>query len=102
MPGDESVFDHLQHLNLKPGVRKGSALLVIVSSVFYTVHSEHYPLSIKDQLDSTLEFDWQENIFQEHEPDAAFFRTAGCAGASLIGPYFYHPERGLRQAEPGA
>ncbi len=67
VPKGESVFDHLQHLNMKPGARKGSALLAIVSSVFYSVHSECYPLSIKDQLDSALNFDWQENIFQEHE-----------------------------------
>ncbi|MGC8490434.1 MAG: PilN domain-containing protein [Syntrophobacteraceae bacterium] len=67
VPAGESVFDHLQALNLKPGARKGSALLAIVSSFFYSVHSELYPLSLKDQLASTLEFDWQENIFQEHE-----------------------------------
>jgi general secretion pathway protein L len=57
----------LQYLNLKPESRKGSALLAIVSSVFYSVHSEHYPLSIKDQLDDAINFDWQENIFLEHD-----------------------------------
>ncbi|MGA2938293.1 MAG: PilN domain-containing protein [Syntrophobacteraceae bacterium] len=67
VPRGESVFDHLQYLNLKPKGRKGSALLAIVSSVFYSVHSEHYPLSIKDQLDDAINFDWQENIFQEHD-----------------------------------
>ncbi len=67
IPRGESVFDHLQYLNLKPKSRKGSALLVIESSVFYSVHSEHYPLSIKDQLDDAINFDWQENIFQEHD-----------------------------------
>ncbi len=73
VPKDESVFDHLQHLNLKPGIRKGSALLAIVSSVFYSVHNEHYPLSIKDQRDSAINFDWQENIFQEHDRTLHFF-----------------------------
>ncbi len=73
VPKGESVFDHLQHLNLKPDARKGSALLAIVSSVFYSVHSEYYPLSIKDQLESTINFDWQENIFQEHERTQHFF-----------------------------
>jgi Tfp pilus assembly protein PilN len=67
VPRGESVFDHLQYLNLKPTGRKGSALLAIVSSAFYSVHSEHYPLSIKDQLDDAVNFDWQENIFQEHD-----------------------------------
>ena len=69
----ESVFDHLQYLNLKPKGRKGSALLAIVSSVFYSVHSEHYPLSIKDQLDDAINFDWQENIFHEHDSTLHFF-----------------------------
>ena len=73
VPEGESVFDHLQYLNLKPGARKGSALLVIVSSVFYSVHSELYPLSIKDQLESALNFDWQENIFQEQDRTQHFF-----------------------------
>jgi len=67
VPRGESVFDHLQYLNLKPKSRTGSALLAIVSSVFYSVHSEHYPLSIKDQLDDAINFDWQENIFLEHD-----------------------------------
>ncbi|MDR3557238.1 MAG: PilN domain-containing protein [Syntrophobacteraceae bacterium] len=88
VPGDESVFDHLQHLNLKPGVRKGSALLVIVSSVFYTVHSEHYPLSLKDQLDSTLEFDWQENIFQEDGRTLHFFGPPVALNRHLSVPIF--------------
>jgi general secretion pathway protein L len=67
VPQGESVFDHLQYLNLKPRGRKGSALLAIVASVYYSVHSEHYPLSIKDHLDDAINFDWQENIFQEHD-----------------------------------
>ncbi|MGO9532837.1 MAG: PilN domain-containing protein [Syntrophobacteraceae bacterium] len=73
VPYGESVFDHLQYLNLKPKGRKGSALLAIVSSVFYSVHSEHYPLSIKDQLDDAINFDWQENIFHEHDNSLHFF-----------------------------
>ncbi|MGA3116664.1 MAG: PilN domain-containing protein [Syntrophobacteraceae bacterium] len=65
VPRGQSVYDYLQYLNLKPKGRKGSALLAIVSSAYYSVHSEHYPLSIKDQLDDAVNFDWQENIFQE-------------------------------------
>jgi Tfp pilus assembly protein PilN len=67
VPKGESVFDHIQYMNLKPKGRKGSALLVIVSSVFYSVHSEYYPLSMKEHLDDAINFDWQENLFQEHE-----------------------------------
>jgi general secretion pathway protein L len=67
VPSGESVFDHLQYLNLKPRGRKGNALLVIVSGIFYSVHSEYYPLSIKDHLEDAINFDWQENIFQEHD-----------------------------------
>ena len=67
VPKGESVFDHLQYLNLKPKGRKGSALLVIVSSIFYSVHSEYYPRAIMDHLDEAINFDWQENIFQEHD-----------------------------------
>ncbi|MDR3569226.1 MAG: PilN domain-containing protein [Syntrophobacteraceae bacterium] len=73
VPEGESVFDHLQRLNLKPATRKGSALLAIVSGVFYSVHSEYYPLSIKDQLGSAINFDWQENVFQEHDRTLHFF-----------------------------
>jgi general secretion pathway protein L len=67
VPEGESVFDHLQHLNLKPRGRKGSALLVIISGAFYGVHSEYYPLSLKENLEESINFDWQENIFQENE-----------------------------------
>ncbi|MGA2400538.1 MAG: PilN domain-containing protein [Syntrophobacteraceae bacterium] len=73
VPQGESVFDHLQYLNLKPKGRKGSALLAIVSNVFYSVHKEHYPLTIKDHLDDAIHFDWQENIFHEHDSTLHFF-----------------------------
>jgi Tfp pilus assembly protein PilN len=91
VPEGESVFDHLQHLNLKPGTRKGSALLVIVSSVFYSVHSEYYPLSIKDQLDSAINFDWQENVFQEHDRTLHFFGPPVALERHLSVPIFTIP-----------
>ncbi|MCE5332960.1 MAG: PilN domain-containing protein [Desulfobacteraceae bacterium] len=62
----DSVFDALQHLNLKVK-EKGSALLLLLSSTYYTMHREHYPLSIKEQLDEAINFDWQENIFLEDD-----------------------------------
>ena len=88
VPGGESVFDHLQHLNIKPSTRKGSALLAIVSSVFYSVHSEFYPLSLKDQLESAINFDWQENIFQEHEKTLHFFGPPVALERHLSAPVF--------------
>jgi general secretion pathway protein L len=71
----ESVFDRLQHLNLRPKGRKGSSLLAIVSSTFYSVHREHYPLTMKDHLDEAINFDWQENIFYESDTTLHFFGT---------------------------
>lgn len=68
----ESVLDHLQHLNLKPKARKGSALLLIVSSAFYSVHREHYPLWLKDQIEQSVGFDWQENVFYENDATLNF------------------------------
>ncbi len=67
VPQGESIFDHLQSLNLRPKARKGSALLLILPSAFYSIHREHYPASLKDQLEEAINFDWQENLL--HEPD---------------------------------
>ncbi len=88
VPPGESIFDHLQYLNLKPKSRKGSALLAIVSSVFYSVHSEHYPLSIKDQLDDAINFDWQENIFQEQDRTLYFSGTPVALDQHVSVPVF--------------
>jgi len=88
VPPGESVFDHLQHLNLKPRGRKGSALLAIVSSVFYSVHREHYPLSIKDHLDEAISFDWQENIFYEDNATLHFFGTPVALKHQISVPIF--------------
>ncbi len=73
VPAGESALDHLQYLNLRPKSRKGSALLLILPSNFYSVHREHYPVSLKDQLDEAVNFDWQENIFHEEDRTIHFF-----------------------------
>jgi general secretion pathway protein L len=75
-------------MNLKPRGRKGSALLAIVSSVFYSVHGEHYPLSIKDHLDETVSYDWQENIFYENDATFHFFGTPVVLGHQISVPIF--------------
>ncbi len=67
VPQGESILDHLQTLNLRPKVRNGSALLLILPSAFYSIHREHYPAALKDQLEEAISFDWQENLL--HEPD---------------------------------
>ncbi|MHC1725716.1 MAG: PilN domain-containing protein [Syntrophobacteraceae bacterium] len=73
VPESETAVDYLQLLNLKPKGKKGSALLLIVSSAFYSIHREHYPISLKDNLEDAINFDWQENLFHEHEQTLHFF-----------------------------
>lgn len=73
VPDGESVLDYIQFLNLRPRGRKGSALLLFVPATFYSVHREHYPLSLKDQIEEAVNFDWQENIFHETDSTLHFF-----------------------------
>jgi general secretion pathway protein L len=75
-------------MNLKPRGRKGSALLAIVSGVFYSVHGEHYPLSIKDHLDEAINYDWQENIFYEDDSTLHFCGTPVTLGHQISVPIF--------------
>ncbi|MEN6437547.1 MAG: PilN domain-containing protein [Syntrophobacter sp.] len=75
VPEGDSVLDYLQYLNIKPR-GKGSALLLFLPSSFYSVHREHYPPSLKDQLEEAINFDWQENIFHEYESTLHFFGPA--------------------------
>ncbi len=67
IPQGESVFDALQRLNLRPRSWKATALVVVLPLTFYTFHREHYPAGLQDQLQEALNYDWQENIFQEHD-----------------------------------
>ncbi len=73
VPENESAVDYLQILNFKPKGKKGSALLLILSGAFYSVHREHYPISLKDHLEDSINFDWQENLFHEFEQTLHFF-----------------------------
>lgn len=72
VPEGDSVLDYLQFLNIRPR-GKGSALLLFLPSSFYSVHREHYPSALKDQLEEAINFDWQENIFHEYERTLHFF-----------------------------
>ncbi|GLI34771.1 PilN domain-containing protein [Desulforhabdus amnigena] len=65
VPQDENLYEYLQRLNLRPKARKGAALLLFLPHTYYNFHREHYPSTLKDQLEDALNFDWQENIFYE-------------------------------------
>ncbi|MFZ2445031.1 MAG: PilN domain-containing protein [Syntrophobacteraceae bacterium] len=73
VPEGDSVLDYLQFLNIRPRARKGSALLLFVPGTYYSVHREHYPPSLAEQLEEAINFDWQENIFHEHDRTLHFF-----------------------------
>ena len=66
-PQGESIYDALQRLNLRPRNQKATALILFLPLTFYTFHREHYPSGLQDQLQEALNYDWQENIFLEHE-----------------------------------
>ncbi len=68
----EGVFDLLQRLHLKPRGRKGNALIVVLPRTYYSCHREHYPSALGDQIDEAVNFDWQENVFHEHESSIHF------------------------------
>lgn len=67
IPEGDAPLDYLPYLNIRPKGRKGSALLLFLPSTYYSIHREHYPSSLKDQLDVAINFDWQENLFHEHD-----------------------------------
>lgn len=69
----ESVMDALRHRKLRPWVKKGSALLLFLPSTFYSTHREHYPLSMKRNIEEAIAFDWQENIFYEQDRTIYFY-----------------------------
>jgi hypothetical protein len=67
VPETESIYDFLQRLNLRPKGKNKTTLLLFLPLTFYNFHKEHYPLGLEDQLHEALSFDWQENVFLEHE-----------------------------------
>lgn len=68
----ENLFEFLQRLNLKPRDRRTSALVLFLPRSFYSFHREHYPISLKPQLEEALTFDWQDNVFYETEQTLHF------------------------------
>ncbi len=73
IPDSEPVYDFLQRQNLRPRGRNATTLLLFLSRSYYTFHREHYPASLREQLEEALNFDWQENTFHEHERTLHFF-----------------------------
>jgi Tfp pilus assembly protein PilN len=71
----ETALDVLQHLRLKPPGKHGSALVLFLPGIYYNFHREVYPSTLKDRLDEALTYDWQENIFYEHERALYFFSS---------------------------
>ncbi len=88
VPEGEALFDFLQRLNLRPRGPGNNALLLFLPRTFYSLHREHYPLALKDQLEEALVFDWQENVFHEHEQAVSFFGPAVQVGARMSVPIF--------------
>ena len=87
-PGD-TVYDTLQHLNLRPAHRAGSALVLFLPGTYCSAHREHYPAALENQLEETLHFDWQENLFNDHELTLHFFGTPVPVDHQLSVPIFW-------------
>lgn len=88
IPEGESIYDYLQRLNLRPRNRKATTLILILPLTFYTFHREHYPSGLSDQLQDALNYDWQENIFLEHERTMHFSGPAIPLNHNLSVPIF--------------
>ena len=84
----DNVFEFLQRLNLKPRDRRPTALILILPRSYYSFHREHYPISLKDQLEEALVFDWQDNVFYETEHTLHFAGPAVTINHHLSVPIF--------------
>jgi Tfp pilus assembly protein PilN len=87
VPEGEPIFEYLQHLNLRPRGAK-TALVLFLPLTFYSFHREHYPSGLQDQLQEAVNFDWQENIFLEHERTLHFSGPAVLLNYQLSVPIF--------------
>lgn len=88
LPEGESVHDSLQRLNLCPKGKRSTALILFLPRTYYNFHREYYPLSLQDQLEEVLDFDWPENIFYEHERMLYFNGPSTHATYQSIVPVF--------------
>ncbi len=88
IPEGESVYEYLQRLNLRSGDTRSTTLLLFLPLTFYTFHREHYPSGLRDHLQEALNFDWQENVFLEHERMMCFPGPALSLNHNLSVPIF--------------
>jgi hypothetical protein len=88
VPAAESLYDYFQRLNFRPRGKKPTTLLLFLPLTFYNFHKEHYPAGLQDQLHEALNFDWQENIFLEHERMLNFPGPAVALNHDLLVPIF--------------
>jgi len=65
LPEGEALYDFLQRLNLRPKGGHATALILFLPRSYYSFGRENYPLALKDRLEESLTFDWQENLFYE-------------------------------------
>lgn len=88
VPETEPIYDYLQRLNLRPRNRKATTLVLFLPLTFYAFHREHYPAGLQDQLQEALNFDWQENLFLDHERTLHFSGPAVTVHHNLSVPIF--------------
>ena len=88
VPQGETAYDCLQRLNLRPRNRRATSLILFLPLTFYTFHREHYPSALQDQLQEALNYDWQENLFLEHERTLHFSGPAIPLNHHLSVPIF--------------
>ena len=95
VPEGEPIYEYLQRLNIRPRDSKATTLVLFLPLTFYTFHREHYPAGLQDQLQEALNFDWQENLFLEHERTLHFSGPAVPVNHKLIRAYFFITARYL-------
>lgn len=88
VPEGELIYEYLQRLNIRPRDGKATTLILFLPLTFYTFHREHYPSGLQDQLHEALSFDWQENVFLEHERTFHFPGPAIPLNQNLSVPIF--------------
>lgn len=84
----ENVYDFLHRLNVKPAGGKGAALILFLPRCYYTFHREHYPSSIQDRLEEALSFDWEENLFHDHDRTIYFSGPPVALNSNISVPIF--------------
>lgn len=87
-PDGESPFERLKQLDLSPGRRDQTDLLLIVSRSYYSFFKERYPVGLGARLDKTLDFDWDENIIFENGNHLRFHGAPARSGNFLHVPMY--------------